>query len=347
MMGPAELETDTVTDGLKVISAAAATWAETGRKFLLPGGVGMLTNVRNAIADYVWIASVRKHRSRMGWRAGRYSTYLRQAQRNPKATKADPEIATVAAQFRRDGWAAFCPASSRDLARSVLEKIKTEEAQGLKVWEPDGRYALGDLYLRFPEIEKLFLSELGDFLRAVYGCNFKIFYGICYKSTYDPAGPVGSQLWHSDGGPGSCINLMWCLSPVNADNGAMECLSWPESLEIFERERAKVRTQVLALASDKANDARHRQRRVINEYYREEISKHYERRAVQPNGDSGLLFAFSNNVIHKGGYPKPGHERYVCVFHIYPSAHPTQFERYRADGIQKRGPYPVDPAWGD
>ena len=301
----------------------------------------MLQTVRNAVAGYLWMTSIRRHRSRLGRDlAPKYSNYLETARgRSKVSVAAKPEITTQAAQFKNEGWAAFNPASSQQLARSMWGKIHAQEKEGLPVWDADGRYALGDIYLKFTEVDQLFHSELGDFLRATYGANFKIFYGICYKSTYNPAGASGSQLWHADGGPGTCVNLMWCLSPVSRENGAMECLPWNETLALFESERS-----IRQNGKEKSGKSK---RDLICEHYKKEIDCRFAGRIIQPTGDSGLLFAFSNNLVHKGGYPQPGRDRYVCVFHIYPSAVPTPFDLYRKNGIPKRAGYPADPAFDD
>lgn len=300
-----------------------------------------MLNFRNMLADALWIMAARKHRSRMGWRdAPRYSRYLENAQR-AYSGGADSIATQRAEHFRRHGWSSFADAGATDLAKSMLAKIKAEEASDQAVWDADGRYLLGDIYLKFPEVEQFFRGPAGDFLRATYGANFKIFYGVCYHSVNSSDGPSGSQLWHADGGPGTCINLMWCLSPVSKHNGAMECLSWGDTIQIFEQERDATRKRLASI------DDRMKRRTVITEYYRDAIKDRFSHKVNQPTGDSGLIFAFSNNTIHKGGFPEPGHERYVCVFHIYPAAQPTPYERYQVAGVPKLASNPADPAFGD
>jgi hypothetical protein len=143
------------------------------------------------------------------------------------------------------------------------------------------------------------------------------------------------------------MNVMWCLSPVSPENGAMECVPWDVSLALFSEERAATREKLAELTARDRQSKREHARGVISEYYRASIDHQYKERIVQPHGDSGLVFAFSNNTLHKGGYPTPGHVRYVCVFHIYPSDRPTPFERYSIEGIGKGAPFPLDPAFGD
>ena len=302
----------------------------------------MLQKIRNAVAGHLYLRSIRRHRSRLGRDlAPKYSRYLDGARAHaPAARVGRGEIGSLAKQFEEQGYAAFHPSESRALANSMWQKIREQESQGLAVWDADGRYALGDIYVQFPEVDDLFHSVLADFIRAYYGADFKIYYGVCYKSMHDPSGASGSQLWHADGGPGTCMNLMWCLSPVSAQNGAMECLPWEQTLQLFESEQSLRGRRGQNAVGKMARD-------VICQHYESEIRAHFRDDIVQPNGDSGLLFAFSNNLVHKGGYPQPGHERYVCVFHIYPSAVPTPFERYRASGIGKTGSFPKDPAFGD
>lgn len=303
--------------------------------------------LRDIVADYLWIRSIRRHRSRLGRKlAPKYTAYLKQAQRNRDRID-DPETIGLARHFQKECWATFNPATSRQLARSMCEKICREEKLGLQVWDQSGRYVLGDIYQKYPEIDQLFQAELGNFLRATYGASFKIFYGVCYKSVNNPNGAAGSQLWHADGGPGTCINLMWCLSPVSRENGAMECVPWNISLNLFSKERSAVRARLSELSDDPSVDERIARRNIICDYYNDEITRRYANFVVQPEGESGLLFAFSNNLVHKGGYPEPGRERYVCVFHIYPSLKPTPFKHYRKSGIAKVASYPADPAFQD
>lgn len=299
----------------------------------------MLSALRNRIGDYLWLDALRKHRSRMGRiEAPRYTRYLDNAPK--KGAPADSETEARAQHFKSSGWSSFSYPEAHVLAVSMLGKIKAEESRG-RPFDETGRYSDDIYYKQFPEVEALFKGATGDFLRAAYGTDFKIFYGVCYKSKFDPVGPTGSQVWHSDGGPGTCINLMWCLTPVTAENGAMECLEWSDSFQIYQNERQATRDALVNLKDSMSK------RNVRTDYYSARIAADYSSKIKQPNGAEGLIFAFSNNTLHKGGYPQPGHERYVCVFHIYPSAKATPFDRYRVTGIRKTIAIPKDPAFGD
>jgi hypothetical protein len=302
-----------------------------------------LQEVRNSVSDWLWLRALRKHRSRMGYRdAPRYTRYLEAAQgRYVPNGGGTPLPIAQAEKFRSEGWASFCTPETEAIASAIYASLKAEEAAGPDIWEANGRYKVGDIWTRFPALEDLFRGETGEFLRRIYGANFKIFYGVAYKSWRQRNEPIGSELWHSDGGPGTCINLMFCLSPVTPENGAMECLSWQDSLDIYRRERASIRRKMSAAGQLD----RERMRTLRTEFYRETIAAEFQRRILQPTSGPGLVYAFANNILHKGGYPQAGEERYVCVFHIYPSHEPTPFERYRVDGVPKRAGLPQDPAF--
>lgn len=291
--------------------------------------------IRDAISDRLWLRAVRKHKSRLGRKAApKFTDYLNHCrQRNPVDPTNNPDILAAARSFDKAGVSSVQTEQSHQLAQSLLRKIKDEE-RGSQIWDSEGRYANGDIFGKFEEIEEVLRGDAGDFIRAIYGANFKIFYGVLYRSVRDHDEPEGSQLWHADGGPGTCINFMYCLSSVSVKNGSMECLPWSQSVEIYARERAALR----AAGADLSRDVR-------ADHYKSEIKQRFADCVVQPESEPGLLYAFRNNCIHKGGFVQPGEERYVIVFHVYPSMEPTPFERYRSEGIGKRSPNPDDPAF--
>ena len=244
--------------------------------------------------------------------------------------------------FQDKGWNSFSDPECHRLALSMLEKIKTEEATDHDTFDASGAYQKGDIYQTFPEVRAFFDGPAGDFLRAAFDSDFKIFFGKCYKSVHNPDGPAGSQQWHADGGPGTCVKLMWCLSSVTEENGAMECLDWSDSLRIFEQERT-TGTGIKASVTTKNSIEK---RQVKTDFFNEAIAKS-QISINQPTADEGMVLAFLNNTIHRGGFPEEGHERYVCIFAVYPSAVPTPFSSYMENGIAKGINYPADPAFGD
>lgn len=293
------------------------------------------------------LASITTHKTRMEQAMARpYTSYLARARAGFHESRALPKmLAQRVAQFNEQGFASFWTEENQRLAQSMFQRIQREEQQGLPIWNEEQRYTT-EIYTVFPELEPLFRGSLGAFLTGVYGTPFKIFYGVLYRSEHLTDRAVGSQLWHDDGGPGTCINVMFYLKEVAKADGAMECLPWPASFEIYKRElqESAVQRRIDAQQAHGITLTRGQAREVRCEYYREQIARSFSHLVQQPTGDAGLILPFRNNIIHKGGFPQPGRTRYVCVFHCYPSDKPTPFERYRQVGIPKRGSLPKDPA---
>jgi len=297
--------------------------------------------LRQKISAYLELQSVKRHGSRLGRRwAPAYTKYLDRCRAKFIGDVDAPvEIERAARDFQKKGFATLWNERTAELAETIFAKIQQEEKAGLNVWDADQRYH-AEVYTKFPEIERLFRGPLGSFLRAVYKTHFKIFFGVLYKSERIQNGPSGSQLWHTDGGPGTCINVMFYLKDVSREDGAMECLPWDASLEIYRKELLSAEVH----RRSRAVSAHTSERDVKCSFYLNEISESYRDRVEQPAGRAGLLLSFRNNILHKGGFPEPNRTRYVCVFHCYPSDRPTPFDRYATAGLPKKGSYPKDPA---
>lgn len=301
-----------------------------------------LVELRRAVGRRLELLAVKKHRSRLGRHvAPRYTQYLRDCQAEfDGAGVVAPDIVDRAREFEAKGFTSLWTPANQQLADSMLAKIRREEERGALIWDAEGRYRDG-IYTAFPEIERLFQGSLGTFLTAVYRAHFKIFYGVLYKSERISDAPTGSQLWHTDGGPGTCINVMFYLKDVSPLDGAMECLPWEASLGIYRKELLSrdVQRRLRSAASTGESE-----RDIKCGFYLDEITKTYGATVEQPYGKAGLLLPFRNNILHKGGYPHAGRVRYVCVFHVYPSVTAAPFPRYRERGIAKVASYPKDPA---
>ena len=259
-------------------------------------------------------------------------------------TKAAAAIA--AEEFRRDGVTKLWTPQTEALAVSMDKKLAEREQNGEEVWVPVAtgpawNYA-GDLYRDFPEIEGLFKGPLGEFLALYFRSWFKVFYGVMYKTVNKPDGPVGSQKWHSDSGPGTCVNVMYYLHDTDHESGTLEALPWSCSLAIYEEETRVIRDRLRATyGTDKV--AKSDRIKEMVKLYDERISTSFASRIRHPYGKAGMLVPFLNNNLHRGGFPVPGRERRAIVFHCYPSAEPTPYDKYRSEGIGKRDAYPKDP----
>jgi hypothetical protein len=76
----------------------------------------MLSEIRNLVADNLWLGALRKHRSRMGWRdAPKYSAYLNKA-RSANLAARDELTSQRADHFRNVGWSSFTDPKSHDEA---------------------------------------------------------------------------------------------------------------------------------------------------------------------------------------------------------------------------------------
>jgi hypothetical protein len=300
-----------------------------------------LATLKRTVVSRLELRVIKKHRSRLGRHAApRYTRYLDSCRAEFRGRGLAPRIEDLAREFERKGFTSFWTPENQRIAEAILGKIRKEDDEGRAIWDADGRYK-HEVYTTFPKLEKLFQGALGSFLTAVYRAHFKIFYGILYKSERTEPVPTGSQLWHTDGGPGTCINVMFYLHDVTREDGAMECLPWDASLAIYRKE---LRSQAFQRRLRSVAASGGNERDVKCAFYLEEISRSYEERVEQPQGTAGLLVPFRNNILHKGGYPEQGRVRYACVFHCYPSLTPTPFPRYRQQGIPKVASYPTDPA---
>lgn len=299
-----------------------------------------LATMRQKVIDYLEFRALRRHSSPLGRHfAPAYTEYLERCRQEFSGALAlESEVERALAEFERKGFTSVWSTDTRRIAEAIFTKIQEEERSGQPIWNDNGRYT-GEIYTKFPEVEQLFRGSLGAFLRATFQAEFKIFYGVLYRSRQILEVPTGSQLWHRDGGPGTCIIVIFYLKDVTKEDGALECLPWEDSVEIYGKE---LRSCEVRRRFDAAQ-ARVDKRQVKCQFYLEEITRSYLDRVEQPTGTAGLVVPFKNNILHKGGYPEPGRTRYVCVFHCYPSHRPTSFERYRQVGIPKKGPFPADP----
>ena len=292
------------------------------------------------LRNYRAFSSLKNHKSRLSiGLAGRYTDYWKKSQDDLAYHYfvSEPWQKKVN-EFECKGYTTISNSNSYDYAQSILKKLLIQQSKE-SIWDESGSYKY-EIYNTFPEIEKLFKNILKPFLQGVYKTYFKIYYGVLYKSERTADEASGSQLWHADSGPGTCINVMFYLSDATLDNGALECLPWDQSKKIYKRELfLNLRELNQSLGSSKLES---RQR--LCEFYANEIQRNnFQDYIVQPLGQSGLIVPFMNNTLHRGGFPEQGNIRYSCVFHCYPSHEPTPYKAYQRYGISKQGSYPKDP----
>ena len=299
-------------------------------------------NLKAHVSKHLTVRSMRRHRSRIGWRKAHiYSNYLKRCRREaPADVLLTDEIAAAVEEFRLDGITAFVTDETHAIANEISANIEARQAAGEDVWSQSKIANMetynGDPWLDFPALKRLFEGGLGDFLKGYFQSEFKIFFGLLYHTVNDET-PTGSQLWHSDSGPGICINVMMYLHDTTPQHGALEALPWETSLAIYEREKSEMINGALSRTSGSRRDR-------LNAFYAAEIERAHLGQIRQPVGRAGLVVPFLNNTLHRGGFPEAGHSRTAFVFHCYPSHRPTDWSIYDKDGIKKRGPYPHDPS---
>ena len=303
----------------------------------------MLNRMKKTVSSRLELRAMEKHRSRVGRKlAPKYSSYLERARaENPLKWEIGSDTQAAVDEFSAKGFTKIWSAKTEEIARSILKYLEKQQAAGEIVWSEKSENGSQD-YLRdpwkdIPQFKQLFENHISGFLVGYYRTSFKIFYGKMYRSEGGSERPSGSQLWHSDGGPGTCINVMVYLTPTDSTTGAMELLPWDTSFQIYQAEVAADLRDGLAKYGETKRDR-------ICGLYADEIEHNFASMVEQPSGPSGVIVPFLNNTIHRGGFPDDGKHRIATVFHCYPSHEQTDLHKYDRKGVAKTGPYPIDPA---
>ncbi len=304
---------------------------------------------RDLIGRILQERSMRSHYSPMNRKvAPIYTKYLSRCRASAKDYDKNvpecDELRGAVDSFRRDRTATIHSAESELVARSIIEKLENssfDQSLWVKSKTRGNISYTGNLWVDFPELESIFIGLLGKFLEAHFQSPFKIFYGVLYRSTAEGL-REGSQIWHLDGGPGICVNVMYYLKPCNVESGSLEVLNWCGSLQLYMKSQRKLADD---LGSTRLKYSKEQIRIKRNQFYEQAISTDYKKRVICPSSERpGLLVPFANNNLHRGGYPLDGSERVAMVFHCYPSHKAVDLSRYRLSGVAKTEPYPLDPA---
>lgn len=316
----------------------------------------MLSTLRGAIGSRLNYRALQKHRSKLGWRdAPRYTEYLKQAQQTATGLQPGTEVTRNVEEFHAKGVTPLWSPESEAIANSMYQKLKAREAAGEEVWDTTGGgfYAHqgynGNLWQDFPEFEGLFRGVLGAFYENYFQSHFKIYYSSMFRSQRLTPERSGSQQWHNDSGPGTCIITGFYLHPTDTNSGCLQALPWQESLDIYKGERAADEANLARYCREKGVRPQDVDKMTVrslrNAWYDKVIQEGYADKVLMPTGKAGLTVPFMNNLLHRGGYPEAGHERYIILTHVYPSDKPTPFDSYRANGVKKKAGYPQDPAF--
>ncbi|HEY9080161.1 phytanoyl-CoA dioxygenase family protein [Magnetovibrio sp.] len=317
-----------------------------------------LASLKSKISKHLNFRAQKKHYSKLGWRnAPKYSKYAKYCASVYKGVfPYEDELRDQETQFNELGFTVFWDEEMESIANSMYQRIRAWEDEGRDLWKiPTGddygahQGYKGDLWRDFPELERAFQGKLGELVKQIYRADYKIFFGLMVKSEGVNVEPVGSQLWHNDAGPGSCIIIANYLHETDETNGCLQVLPWKDSLEIY-RDEWDADDRLQAQYCKEHGLQRHEidkttAKTIRHHWYDETIQSKYKSKVQMPFGKAGSTVLFRNNILHRGGHPAPGKKRYALLIHCYPANTPAPFDHYREHGIAKTHPYPVDPGY--
>lgn len=295
----------------------------------------LITRVRDEVGQHLRTRSIRRDRSRYGWKtAPAYTKYLREAQRAFALRDGGKDkFQKESEYFDSHQFVGAVTDGSSTILRALANRIATGKAISADISAPAPFKGPG--WGGYPEIDLLFRGDLGDLIRAAFRSEFKIAHGgfILKKGGQD-----GPKIWHSDSGPGTCLNVFAYLSDGYPENGPTALLPWEQSKELFSEETRWLREYVWAHPEARA-DKRMR-REALAEFYRTEIERRFPDKVTSPSGSVGLMVLFNNNTLHAAQGPGPGHDRLVAAFRVYPAITPPDFTRLAQTGIPGKMNYP-------
>lgn len=318
----------------------------------------MLSKLKRPISQALNMRALGKYKSKLGWRdAPRYEKYLEACRTAFSGTLPNAEkYKDGAAEFNKLGTTAVWDENLETVANEMFARVTTWEAEGRDIWNipQDALYGAhqtynGDVWKDFPELERAYRGVIGDMLMNIFKSDFKIYYTSLAKSVGIQDEPVGSQQWHNDAGPGSCIIVAMYLHPTDKTSGCLQTLPWEYSLEIYHGERAYDDVAQAKYCAEQKMQIKDLDKLTIRSlrhvYYDSEIQSKYKDKVRMPFGKAGSAVLFYNNILHRGGHPDLGNERYALLMHCYPADKPTPYDQYRQTGLKKPAGYPLDPAF--
>ncbi|BDW97397.1 hypothetical protein MACH10_30820 [Thalassospira tepidiphila] len=314
--------------------------------------------LKKATSRFLNMRALKKHHSKMGWRdAPRYTSYLRSCQKAFVGDLPEPQIyGKLAGEFNKEASVSVWDENLEAVANQMFKRICDWEEQGQDLWlVPDGPLLgshqgyVGDVWKDFPELEEAFRGSFGSLLMNIYKANYKIFYASLVKSVGTELNATGSQQWHSDGGPGSCVIIAMYLHPTDETSGCLQTLPWNASLEIFGQEHGRdaiVKSRYAAENNVRIADIdKLTLRNLRHKYYDDLIQENFRDQIRMPFGKAGSSVLFRNNTLHRGGHPELGKQRYALLIHCYPAEVAPPFHKYREQGLKKTAGYPADPGF--
>ena len=318
----------------------------------------MLSELKRPISRALNMRALAKYKSKLGWRvAPRYAKYLETCRGAFKGALPNTEkYKENASEFNKLGTTAVWDENLEAVANEMFARVTQWEKEGREIWNipQDALYGAhqtynGDVWKDFPELERAYRGAIGDLLMNIYQSDYKIFYTSLAKSVGIQTEAVGSQQWHNDAGPGSCIIVAMYLHPTDETSGCLQTLPWEYSFEIYQGEGTYDDGAQARYCADHKMRIKDLDKLTIRSlrhvYYDAEIQSKYKDKVRMPFGKAGSAVLFYNNILHRGGHPDIGKERYALLMHCYPADKPTPYDQYRETGLKKPSGYPRDPAF--
>lgn len=297
----------------------------------------ILSTLKFHASKWLWSRSLAKTHSRGEWRsAARYTDYRDAARRGFKPERPlDERFLAMRAEYLAKDFTSIRTEETTRLLESLRNRILEAEQNGEPMFGPESAPLQGPGWTKYPEVEALLRGDLGNAFRAVFETEFKVSHGFFDRRSGGISKP---KFWHSDSGPGTCLNVFCYFGDGFPENGPTLLLPWQDSLRIFRTEMAFLRKEIArnpALKKDKAA-----MRACLANFYEQKIAASCQDKVERPNGPAGTIVIFNNNILHAASPPAEGKVRLTLNLRVYPSNVPPDFVRFAVYGLPRKRPYP-------
>jgi hypothetical protein len=301
----------------------------------------IIDNLKLNIKFFIKAYFFKKFKTTMYFKdAMKYSNYHLKSQKNFVLTS-NVKHANVAREYINNGACFYEDEVTAKIGQLILKNIKNNKSLIWSINRNSNKINLNsDVFKSFPELKELCQKVIEPIANNIYKSNYKIFFGVMFKSKRYNDEEIGSALWHSDGAPGTCINVMFYPDGVTKKQGAMKYISWEHSrkliLECDKFIKKKYKSSISKF------DKKHVRESKAN-FYEEKIFMDKNIIVDQPTSRQGSILFFQNNCLHKGGHPEKNEERISIIFNIYPHESKPNYEKWFKKGKLKSINYPSVP----